>query len=417
LRALQAAAVYLACLPAGTLLAGLVPWWRTSGPAAALAATSAAAAALMAAISLAGPWRRRALGPAGVASGLTVAVIAADLAGGSTLSLVTVLGGQILVAGRFYGLGNPLFAVFATAAIYLALALAEPWWRSGRRTAAATVVAAIGLIATVVDLLPGLGADVGGPPALLPAFTLLALRVAGVRLTWRTVLLVTAGTAAAVAAVALLDWLRPPAERSHLGRFVQTTVQGDAWNVVARKVFQNVDMLTSSPLTLAMPAAAALIVWAVARPGRWRLAALDQAYRRLPLLPPALAAIGVLLAIGFAANDSGTSIPPAGALVALAIAMSIASGARYRRTPRVNASTAGLIPTTRPGRYASDSTVSRASRIVSRPAAPAGPAATSANGAHSMASYQGRAYGADRIQAQVSSTAARAASGSTPSPV
>ena len=48
----------------------------------------------------------------------------------------------------------------------------------------------IGVLATIVDGAPGLGADFGGPPAIVPAFTVLALLVAGVRVTWWRALLI-----------------------------------------------------------------------------------------------------------------------------------------------------------------------------------------------------------------------------------
>ncbi len=116
------------------------------------------------------------------------------------------------MGGRFYGLSNPGFALFATGALLAAIALADPLVRAGRPGRAAAVVAVVGLVATAVDGLPGLGSDFGGPPALLPAFAYLALRVGGVRLTWRRGLAVLAGTVAVLVALAVGDWLRPPAE-------------------------------------------------------------------------------------------------------------------------------------------------------------------------------------------------------------
>jgi hypothetical protein len=126
-----------------------------------------------------------------------------------------------------------------------------------------------------------------------------------------------------VAAVCVLDWLRPVAQRTHLGRFVQTVLDGGAATVVQRKAVQNWDLLTSSPLTLLVPVVTVLVGWALARPHRWRLPGLALARDRIAVLPTGLLALGVLVAIGFAANDSGVSIPPAAGAIALPLLMAV----------------------------------------------------------------------------------------------
>jgi hypothetical protein len=178
-------------------------------------------------------------------------------------------------------------------------------------------VAAVGVVATVVDGLPGLGSDFGGPPALVPAFAYLALRVAGVSLTWRRVLAVLAGTVAVLGVLAVGDWLRPQSSRTHLGRFVQTVLDGGGWDVVSRKAEQNLGILTSSPFQLVLPLVAVAVGVVLAQPRRWRLEPLAVAYERAPTLRPGLAALAVLLVVGFAVNDSGAAIPPVAAMVAL----------------------------------------------------------------------------------------------------
>ncbi len=326
-RLLQATAILGGMIPAASVLAGLVPWWRSDQAGALLALTVLGGALLLTAVAHAGPWRRAPFGAVGAAGALTMGVLTADVATGSTLSLTTLMGGQPLIAGRFYGLGNPLFAVFGAAAVFVALALAAPLLAAGRPRIAAAAVLGLGVVAAAIDVLPGLGADVGGAPALLPAFGVLALRIAGLRVTWRRGLGIVVVTVTLVVLVAVADWLRAPAARTHLGRFVQTALDGGAWDVVRRKALQNWEILTSSPATMALPVVAALLVWALAQPGRFRLGWLEVTYRRLPLLPDGLIALGVLLAISFAANDSGTSIPPSAALIALPLLVAVTARA------------------------------------------------------------------------------------------
>jgi hypothetical protein len=321
--AAAAAAIGFALVPAGSFLANVWPWWRASVPALALAVATVVAAVALSGVALLGPWRRRISGSAGVAGALTALVLTADVATGSHLSLTALIGGQPLIGGRYYGLSNPGFALFATGALFAAVALADPLLQAGRPRAAAAAVAALGAAATAVDVLPGLGSDFGGPPALVPAFAYLALRVGGVRITWRRAIAVLAGTVAMLAVVAIGDWLRPPESRTHLGRFVQTVLDGEGWDVVSRKAAQNLGIVTSAPIQLLLPFIAVAVGVVLARPRRWRLEPLAVAYERSPALRPALASLAVLLVVGFAVNDSGAAIPPVAGMLALPLLFAI----------------------------------------------------------------------------------------------
>lgn len=327
-----------AALPAADLLTALVPWWRSSIPLLALVflALAISAALAVGAVLIArlfGRPDRTLIGPAVALALLALVVLVADVATGSRLSVTTAMGGDPLVGGRFYGFGNPVFGVFGACVIFAGLGLAHALRAAGRARWAAPALIALGVIASLVDLLPSLGADVGGPPALLPAMAFLALRAAGVRLTWVRAVLVLLGTAALVVAVFVLDWLRPAEQRTHLGRFVQTVIDGGGNDVVVRKLAQNVEVLTSSPIAAAMPLLAVLVVWALARPARFGMPLLSEAYRRIWLLPEAGVALVLMSVIGFAANDSGTSIPPAVALVSLPLLAAMCCATALRRGP------------------------------------------------------------------------------------
>ncbi len=320
---IQVVALVAAAVPAGSVLTAAVPWWRAEAAGAALVGIGLVASALVAAAALAGPWRRHAVGPPAVVAVLSAAVLTADAAAGSPLTLITPMGGDPLVGGRFYGFHNPLFAVYGSAIVWSGLGLATLLAVRDRRRTVPIVLVVLGLAASVVNVLPTLGADVGGPPALLPAMALLALRAAGVRLTWVRATEIAAVTATLLTLVFVADWLRPAAERTHLGRFVQTLLAGGAGNVLRRKVSQNLEILTSSPATMAIPVLAVGVAWALARPQRFGLGWVSNAYRRHWLLADTLAALGVLALLGFAANDSGTSIPPAVALISLPLLLAI----------------------------------------------------------------------------------------------
>ncbi|QIM22264.1 hypothetical protein G7075_15815 [Phycicoccus sp. HDW14] len=146
--------VAAAAVPVSTFLANLVPWWRFPVEMVAVVATVLAFVAVIAGVALRGPWRKWPLGPMAVVSAVTVVVLAADVMTGSRLQLSSLMGLQPVVAGRFYGMGNPTFALFGTATLLLAIAVSSGLVLGGRIRAAAIAVGVIGGAALVVDGAP-----------------------------------------------------------------------------------------------------------------------------------------------------------------------------------------------------------------------------------------------------------------------
>ena len=91
------------------------------------------------------------LGPMAVVSATTMIVLAVDVITGSPLQLSSLMGLQPVVAGRFYGMGNPTFALFATSTILLCTAVSSVLVLAGHQRAAAIAVALLGGFAVVVD--------------------------------------------------------------------------------------------------------------------------------------------------------------------------------------------------------------------------------------------------------------------------
>jgi hypothetical protein len=223
-------------------------------------------------------------------------------------------------------MGNPTFALFATATILLATAVSSWLVAAGRRREAAAAVAVLGGFALVVDAAPFWGADGGGPPALLPGIVYLVLAVLGLRMTWRRVLLIALSVVVVFFAVAGLDWLRAPESRTHLGRFVQAMIDGTAGDIVVRKAQQNVEILLgNAPLTLLVPAALVFVIVILARPTSWGSRALQRSFEQAPTLRAGLVALLVTLTIGFLVNDSGVAIPAVGATLAVPLIVSVSA--------------------------------------------------------------------------------------------
>lgn len=316
LRLLRQAAIVFACVPAASFLANLLPWWRSSTPGFAVTGAVIAFVVPMAAIALLGPWRNALLGPMGAVGAITAAVLATDAATGSTLSLSSLMGVQPVVAGRFYGFGNVAFALFSTGALMLAIAAADELTRRQRPRAAVVAVLTIGVVAVLIDGTPGIGSDFGGPPAIIPAFAVLALMAVGIKINIRRMLLIALVTIAVIVALGVLDWLRPVGDRTHLGRFVQTVIEGGAWTVIQRKGEQNLGLLFR-PLNALLPFGVAFVVLVLARPVSWGVRPLQLAYDRSPILRSGLAAFGVMMLLGAGLNDSGAAVAAVAATIAI----------------------------------------------------------------------------------------------------
>jgi hypothetical protein len=323
LRVVRDVALVAAAVPVSTFLANLFPWWRFQPPMVSVVASVAVFAAVLWAVARLGPWRRVVSGPMAVISLATLLVLSVDVLLGSHLQMSSLLGLQPVVGGRFYGVGNVTFALLATAAVLLAVAISGRYVARGRSRVGAVWVIAIGVVALVVDGAPWWGADGGGPPALLPGLAYLVLTILGVRMTWKRGLLVSVATVVLFLLVGFLDWLRPAQSRSHLGRFIQSMIDGGAWDIVSRKLDANVAILQSSPLAALVPVALVCAIYLLARPSSWASRVLQRSYDACPTLRPGLIALLVTLTIGFAINDSGVAIPANGAVLAMPLLIAL----------------------------------------------------------------------------------------------
>lgn len=307
----------LSALPAATFAVGVLPWYRTGHPGVALTAGVLLIAVLVSAVALSGPWRRHPGGPLIVLLAFTWFVVVDDTTHGSRLQLTSMMGLEPLYGGRFYGMGNVGYAMLATSGLLLAALLADAVIRRGRRDLAVATVVLLAVPTVLVDGYPGWGADGGGPAAMIPAFAYLALTAAGLRVTWQRVVLIGGGTAVVVAALAVLDYLRPIQNRTHLGQFVSGLRNGGQVGGLGRIASLNAQMVTSSPLTLFVPLLLLLAVVVLIAPTRRLGPPIRRLWTGLPFLGNGLVACVICWIIGFFANDSGTAIPPVGMLVSV----------------------------------------------------------------------------------------------------
>lgn len=311
-RVALAGSLVVLAIPVVVFLSGLLPYDDLSVGAYTLVALAVSAAvAGLAWVATA----RHLLGPPLVIIGLTLAVMLVDVATGGRLQINTVFGYSPVVAGRFSGFGNLSFSLTAISAIIVATAVwAVPRLRGpegavdpsvGRRGRPLGVAAAVLVVTLVFDGLPSIGSDVGGVLASGPAFAVVLFLLAGARLDVRRVLAIGVGTLAVLGLFAALDLSRPPEQRTHLGRFVESTFGGGGGTILTRKLQSNVSILTSSVWTWLVPAGLAFLIFLT-----WRSRGLLQRLQdRVPGLRAFLVGGLIVAVLGLAVNDSGVAIP------------------------------------------------------------------------------------------------------------
>lgn len=315
---LRTAAVAVAAIPVASLVADLIPWQRSDDPTLWLSVAVAVSTTALTVVALAAPWRSSPFGPVVALAVLGVLVLGLDVTTGSSLQLNGPLGYNPLVAGRFTGFGNMPFAVFSTCGL-IAIAAAV---HGASRRATALLIVLPGVTMVLVDGMPGLGADVGGVLALVPALLVTGMLATGVRVSLLRGAAALAAGVVVVSALAIADYQRPPQSQTHLGRFVGQVLDGTAVSVVDRKAGASLHLLLTSPVALLAPILVLTLWWLLARDtslGRLALAQTGTAGRA------ALVGAAVAATLGTVLNDSGIAVFVAAGAVGVPLLLSAAA--------------------------------------------------------------------------------------------
>jgi hypothetical protein len=199
-------------------------------------------------------------------------------------------------------------------------------------------------VAVLVDGLPTLGADFGGILAMLPGFGYLALVVLGRRVTLRGAAALAGVAVAVTVAVSVLDWLRPDAQRSHFGSFVQKVLDGEASDIVVGKAAAALHTVVNPAGLLALIVLVAAVAFVI-RPYGMAPATVAALWTAWPALLPTLRAVAIVAVLGTLLNDSGVLV--AGAMLATAIPLVLAAVLRLP-VPRPEPEPAASPQPTRP---------------------------------------------------------------------
>lgn len=349
----------LGAIPVSTFLVNLLPWWNLPFAQFFLLLFSLIFAGIISSISLIigkyfanrGGFTQKsatrnsaikrtqstvAISPAIIAvmivAGITAITLIIDVITGSYLHFSSIFGVQAQHAGRFYGFGNSAFVIFAISILLLtAFGLhlmrysATPIWQRG------IFVMIMLALAIYIDGSPVLGADFGGPPALVLAFILLLALHLGRKMNPTSLISLAFLGVFGTFGIAIFDWLKPKGKRTHLGEFIDSVLQGDFLLVVSRKFGE---MFTDISIYVWLVVAFSLFVTILLARKHSSSILLqcnkDFKIANICILPTDFmickSAIIVLLLFALTINDSGLLLPFIGLIYGLPLYFSIMTG-------------------------------------------------------------------------------------------
>lgn len=221
-----------------------------------------------------------------------------DVAFGTPSQADSLFGYSTISAGRFFGLGNLGFALFASCSLLVA---GHAMSSTGKRWPAAVVLAT----ALACVSFPALGGDVGGSLALAAASAYLMLARDREGLGWRVWIGAVLGAVGLVAISGFIDLSRPPEDRTHLGSFIAQALDDPnvAVDVVVRKVQTSLALAVGSRWGILAPFGFGIVVWLGLRSHRWR----ELRYAQ-PVVGVAYSSVVIAAIVGTLVNDSGVAI-------------------------------------------------------------------------------------------------------------
>lgn len=250
------------------------------------------------------PRRNRSLNSAIIfLSGLTLVALIADTFSGSKLMASSPFGTDLILGGRYYGIGNLYMGVaIGSSLLFVSLIIdthTSFFSRPRRRLLFACAVFALVL---VLIGLPTLGANVGGAITAAVAFGVFLIKLGGERLKWKRALWVVILLIAFLLILPILE-MYAAKQPTHLGELVSRIKGGGLpffFSQVSRKVAASIRLLKSSNWTLEL-VVLALGFFLL----NWKYHFLRDIKEGKPALYAGLLAMAVGLIAAIIFNDSG----------------------------------------------------------------------------------------------------------------
>lgn len=228
--------------------------------------------------------------------------IVTDVLTGGYLMKRAALSYDLVVGGRYYGIGNEYMGVVIGTAILGTAAILQLYPKYKKILLIVSGVVFAGLIFFFAA--PTIGSKAGGAITATIGFSVAVYLYVHNKISLKSVLVLLGALLAGVLVLAVFNYVIPVGEQSHIGRAFANLFQGNLgaiWQMILRKVTANYYLLQHSPFSTIL--LLQLISWcAVYYRRRKRLAEL---YNELPYLKAGMAAMfwGAMAAILL--NDSG----------------------------------------------------------------------------------------------------------------
>ena len=238
---------------------------------------------------------------------VNLTVFITDILLGGYLQFSAIFGNSPVTAGRFAGFGNSTFAIVAITSIIIVAMVKELTESKDSQTKKKINIALIAFLVAmlVIDGVPYFGSDVGGVLALTPTIFITGMMLFDRRFGWKAFFLSSFVTVGAITAFAFLDLARPVSQRTHLGRFAESVMDGSAGVIVERKLMENMRAFQASSLSLIVLVSIFYILFIVFyRDGIMRKTKDKYPGLRFLIFPGLIVAI-----LGMVLNDSGVAIP------------------------------------------------------------------------------------------------------------
>lgn len=237
-----------------------------------------------------------------------------DILTGGNLQFNTVFGYSPVVAGRFAGYGNQAFAIVAISAVITVAMVKEiSKQRSWNEKKVNIGLLAFLVFVLIVDGAPYWGSDVGGVLALTPTIFVIGMMLYNKRVGIKSLLIASVVTVGTITVFAFVDLARPAEQRTHLGRFAESLMNGQAGIIIERKIAANLRILTASVWAVIVIVSLLYLMFLFFHPERFLRKTSEVHPGFLYLAYPGIV-VGLL---GMALNDSGVAIP--GMMMAIAI--------------------------------------------------------------------------------------------------
>ena len=244
-------------------------------------------------------------------------VFIVDIGLGGKLQFNSAFGNATMVAGRFAGWGNSAFAfvaIFTIIAVAMFKQLMTGYKVKQPNKYNIYIMGAL-LVVLIFDGAPYFGSDVGGVLALTPALFVISMMLYEKRVGIKAVLLSTVLTIGAISTFALIDLNRPVSHRTHLGRFAESLLHGDATVTLERKMIASLNSFTRPALSISTIMAVLFFLYIVFSSSKYFKETYSSFISMRYIVLP-----GVIVAIlGLLLNDSGLSIPSNIAIVAIPV--------------------------------------------------------------------------------------------------